>query len=380
MSQWRVRPQGARIVSVDFWRGLALLTIFVNHVPGNFLERFTHRNFGFSDATEVFVMLAGVAAALAYLPRFRAGETAKTTFRILQRALQLYMAHIVLIVLCGAIIAHAVAASGDLRFFEAVHLDILINDTVAGLVGLAGLGLQPAYMNILPLYVVLLVMTPIFMLLASRHIAWALGASAGLYLAAQVFWLNLPTFPIDGWWFFNPLCWQLLFVIGIAIGGMILQGQRPACSPLLFRASCVYLAVSAVWIVSGFWPGWNPQWLPRFVWDFDKTNLFLPRLLHVLALAYVVANLPTEKWLRASTLMHPVTVLGKHSLPVFFLGTVLAMTAQVVRPLAGGGLALDIVLISGGIVAQFLLASVLEWYRTGLAASAALQSALARQD
>ena len=66
----------SRVVSVDFWRGIALATIFIDHVPGNVLEHYTQRNFGFSDAAEVFVLLAGVAASFAYLPHFEAGERA----------------------------------------------------------------------------------------------------------------------------------------------------------------------------------------------------------------------------------------------------------------------------------------------------------------
>jgi hypothetical protein len=278
------------------------------------------------------------------------------------------MAHIVLIVCCGAIMARAVASTGDLRFFEAVHLDVLVNDPIPGLIGLAGLGLQPGYLNILPLYIVLLVFTPLLFLLARKSLTLIVAASAALYLAAQIFYLNLPTFPVEGWWFLNPLCWQFLFVIGVAIGAMVLRGEKPKRSPVLFWLASVYIAVSAVWIVSGFWPGWNPQWLPRFIWDFDKTNLFLPRLLHVLALTYVVTYLPFEKWLRGNALMAPFAVLGRHSLPVFCLGTVLAFTGQIWRAQAGGGLSLDVIIISVGILAQFILAGVLEWYRSGASA------------
>ena len=60
------QQHGSRLASVDFWRGFALVTIFVNHIPGNILEPFTHKNFGFSDAAEVFVFLAGVGVAFAY--------------------------------------------------------------------------------------------------------------------------------------------------------------------------------------------------------------------------------------------------------------------------------------------------------------------------
>ncbi|WP_161992814.1 OpgC family protein [Aureimonas leprariae] len=367
----------SRVLTVDFWRGLALLSIFVNHMPGNVFEHLTHKNFGFSDATEVFVLLAGVAAAFVYLPLFRRGEAVSGTFRIVQRAFQLYMAQIVLIVLCAAVIARSVAITGDLRFYEMLHLDILINDTVPGLVGLATLGLQPAYLNILPLYIVLLLGAPAAFWLLSRHgPRTLLLASAGLYVVAQLFWLNLSTFPADGWWFLNPLCWQLLFVIGILIGDAIASGRTISITRPLRWSAAAYVAVAAVWIVSGFYPSWNPQWLPRFIWDFDKTNLYLPRLLHVLALACVLSLLPMERWLRASEVMKPLLILGRHSLPVFCLGTVWAIAGQMIRTQTGGALSIDVMLVTSGILAQIILAGVLEWHRSQRTSPAASRRSL----
>jgi len=59
---------------VDFLRGMALAIIFINHVPGNFYEKLTPKNFGFSDAAEIFVILAGFASAYAYFSRFERDE------------------------------------------------------------------------------------------------------------------------------------------------------------------------------------------------------------------------------------------------------------------------------------------------------------------
>jgi len=64
-----------RIDGIDFWRGFALLTIFIDHVPENIFQHVTQKNFGFSDATELFVFLSGVSVALAYGTRFFDGET-----------------------------------------------------------------------------------------------------------------------------------------------------------------------------------------------------------------------------------------------------------------------------------------------------------------
>ena len=45
---------GGRDHRLDIFRGLALMMIFINHVPGNVFEHLTSRNFGFSDAAEAF--------------------------------------------------------------------------------------------------------------------------------------------------------------------------------------------------------------------------------------------------------------------------------------------------------------------------------------
>ena len=49
---------------VDFWRGLALVFIFVNHIPGNYFSRFTHAHYSLSDSADLFVFLAGWALRL----------------------------------------------------------------------------------------------------------------------------------------------------------------------------------------------------------------------------------------------------------------------------------------------------------------------------
>ena len=59
---------------IDWLRGIALVSIFINHMPGNRLENWTTRNFGFSDAAELFVLLAGMAAAFAFFPRMLKGD------------------------------------------------------------------------------------------------------------------------------------------------------------------------------------------------------------------------------------------------------------------------------------------------------------------
>ncbi|MFX8546865.1 OpgC domain-containing protein, partial [Acinetobacter baumannii] len=77
--------------AIDLVRGAALVTIFVNHVPGTVFERLTHRNFGLSDATEVFVLLAGYAAALAYGRDFEGDRGLALSLKSWSRAAQIYV-------------------------------------------------------------------------------------------------------------------------------------------------------------------------------------------------------------------------------------------------------------------------------------------------
>jgi hypothetical protein len=353
---------GQRIVSIDFWRGLALLTIFIDHIPGNPLERATYRNFGFSDAAEIFVFLAGTAAALAYL-RGLGSDAPRTTIKIGLRAFTLYTSHLAVVIACGAVIAYAVLATGDNRFLANVGLDTLTAAPLHALIGIATLGLQPGWMNILPLYVVLLLMAPVLLTLARRSPWLALGASATLYLATELFGLHLPTYPSHGSWFFNPLAWQLLFTLGICLGNGVIKSLAMPRSPVLIGIAGAYVVLAAVWAHLGPYAPWDLRPVPPFLWDFDKTNLSLPRLLHVVAVVYLIAQLPMiEARLRLSSLAKPFIVLGRHSLPVFCVGTVLAITLQIVRATFGSSILSDVILLTAGGLVQVGLAWALEWY------------------
>lgn len=358
----------SRIVSIDFWRGVALATIFIDHVPGNVLDRYTQRNFGFSDAAEVFVLLAGVAASFAYLRHFEAGERAHQTLRVWLRAFTLYRAHIVVLMICGAIVAYASQATEDARIIEMMQFDQITKDPVPSIIGIASLMFQPSSQNILPLYVALLSVAPILILLVRRDPRLALAVSGTLYVAAQIFHLTLPSYPLPEAWYFNPLAWQFLFTLGL-VGGASIVLDRPLRLPFergLMVASIVYLALSAIVIRGGFVGTYDVSPLPRFLWEQDKTNLSLPRLAHIAALAFVVSRLPVETWIRRHAASKALILLGQHSLPVFSLGIILSLVAQLLRVVYGGGVEFGMFLIFLGLGLQFGLAWILEWQKSGL--------------
>src|SRR6218665_615414 len=203
-----------RDTRLDVFRALALLTIFVNHVPGQYLEHLTHKNFGFSDSAEAFVLISGMSVGLAYGSRFAVGERLAVTLRILRRALTLYVAHIM-----TSIITFAIFAGGALWFarpdlLSEINLRAVVDRTDEGVVSMVLLGHQFGYNNILSMYAVLFLMLPGFLWLYRQSALLLLAVSGTLWLCAGIWQIAPSNFLDDGKWFLNPLSWQFLFVIG----------------------------------------------------------------------------------------------------------------------------------------------------------------------
>src|SRR5579862_2419794 len=90
---------------VDFWRGLALVFIFINHIPGNYYGRFTHANYSLSDSADLFVFLAGWALRLMVGGTQRRQPTWYVVLRVGGRALTLYAAQIMITMIAIAMLA-----------------------------------------------------------------------------------------------------------------------------------------------------------------------------------------------------------------------------------------------------------------------------------
>src|SRR6202044_2203639 len=74
-----------RELRLDLFRGIALWLIFIDHLPPNILTWFTIRNYGFSDATEIFIFISGYTAAFVYGRAMRDSGFVVATARILRR-------------------------------------------------------------------------------------------------------------------------------------------------------------------------------------------------------------------------------------------------------------------------------------------------------
>jgi hypothetical protein len=236
------------------------------------------------------------------------------------------------------------------------------------MIGLPLLTHQLGYLNILPLYMSLLLVTPAVILVGQRWPVPTLLGSIALWFAAGLFRLNLPNYPTQGGWFFNPLSWQLLFVIGLLSGMAMKQGKRfVPRSPALFGICAAFVLFVLAWVkikpigdaglqTLGFF---SKLGLPFFITWFDKTFLALPRLLHALALFYVLASLIGVGRIAASRWVAPLRLMGRQGLAVFATGTVLSLFLQSVKAGIAADFWLDTLLLGSGLAVLIGLAYVL---------------------
>jgi hypothetical protein len=351
-----------RIDGIDFWRGFALLTIFIDHVPDNIVQRVTLGNFGFSDAAELFVFLSGISVALAYGSRFFRGETAAAIRAVLRRAFTLYWVQVLTSLLTIAIVTAAAMWWDEDELIDGDDRDTVVSSPLRGISAMLTLAHQLTNNNILPLYIVLLLITPALLVMARRSDWLMLVASGLIYLAARVFEFNFPTWPLDEGWFFNPFTWQFLFAIGLFVGRRLQGGGIPV-DRRLFVLCLAVLAASLLVVTDGFRlvPGlWANV---REVLDDSKTDLAPLRLVHFLALAYVIGHSGLTQLLCRTGLFPPLALLGRHSLPVFATGCVLTVIGEVIvqtRPEDfRHPLTLGAAIVAGGVLAHYAVARML---------------------
>jgi hypothetical protein len=288
-----------RDLRLDLFRGVALWLIFLDHIPENVANWFTIRNYGFSDATEIFIFISGYTAAFVYGRAMRERGFLLSSARILKRAWQIYVAHIFLFTIFMAEIAYVAATFDNPLYAEEMKiLDFLKQPDVTIFQALL-LKFKPVNMDVLPLYIVLLLLFPPMLQLLLRSPNFALAGSAVLYALTWKFDFNLPAYP-NGVWFFNPFAWQLLFVFGAwcALGG----AQRLAGvlrSRVVLAVAVAYLLFAfAITLTWRFEPLERlvPTWLSDLLYPIDKTNLDVLRFAHFLALAAVTVRFVPRDW------------------------------------------------------------------------------------
>ena len=348
----------ARDLRIDACRGIALWFIFLDHVPNNIGCWLTLRSYGFSDAAEVFMFVSGVTCALAYGKALRCEGWTGVIRRTLRRSWDIYVAFLLLTLAC-AILVHL--AGGD-RLADESNTRILLDHPGATLAHAAILQYRPVNTDVLPTFVLLhLSFAPLLWLLL-RVPNVTLGASLALYALVHVFGWTLPAWP-NGHWAFNPLAWQLLVVLG-AWWMIDDRSVRPwVTSRTALALAVLYLLLSLVIVLSSRIKPLEsliPQALSQLLYPLDKSNLDPLRLLHFLAIAVLAAWFVPRDWRWLKTpVMRGAIRCGQNSLPIYCVGVLLAFASHMALLDISGGLAMQMALSLGGIVAMIATATLL---------------------
>ena len=365
------RPRDYRL---DFFRGLALFFIFIDHIPNNPFGYFTMRGVNLADAAEVFIFISGYTAALVYGAKMRRQGAILASALIWRRAWQLYVAHLCLFMIYSAEIAYTLRRFNAALFSDELGFGDFLQRPDLTIPRVMLLRFQPALLDILPLYIALLLVFPVFMIAMRRNVWLALIPSALIYAFARLTEVNLPGNTDADAWFFDPFAWQFLFVIAACAG--YARGEGRSWLPrsgllaglLIGTALAVTaggLAIQLSWTLHAINPR-IPSLLFQTLFPLDKTLLPLPRLLSILALAVLVGwFVPENARFMTSRTGWLVVLCGQHSLHVFCLSILLSLLGNILITFVSNGFAMLVAVNLGGVVLMVGLALLIAWYDEG---------------
>lgn len=314
-----------------------MFIILLAHIPNNTWHNWIPARFGFSDAADLFVFCSGMASALAFGSVFATRGWLMGTARILHRIWQVYWAHIGSCLVVLSIVVAADRLLGTNEYVTKFTFDRILDAAPDRLLQLMTLRYIPElYFDILPMYLVLLAMTPFAMALAQAHRALVFVAMLALWALAYIGGVNPHAQPEGGRdWFFNPLAWQIIFFSGFAL----MRGwwPTPPRSLILLSVCAIFVGASALiacqpeyYCYAGFGhvPAFGEMQQALKGWT-DKTSQGPLRYLHFMATVYIAWYVCGVDGARLQgAVVEVIRKVGTQTLAVF-------LTTLIVAPLLG---------------------------------------------
>src|SRR4029077_16542337 len=162
-------------------------------------------------------------------------------------ARQRYVAHFFLFVIFIAEVSYTVTTFKNPMYNEEMRVGDFLEEPHVAIVKALLLEFQPTFLDILPLYIVLLVTFPLILFGLRLRPLMVLIPSFLLYLLVQVTNLSVPAYPESHVWYFNPLAWQFVFIVGAGLGLGV--GWRPRWSRLELAVLPIAVFVVGVGLV-----------------------------------------------------------------------------------------------------------------------------------
>ena len=360
-----ILPDKGRDLRLDLFRGVANWAIYLDHIPDNVVNWITTRNYGFSDAADLFVFISGYTASFVYARMMLDRGFVVGATRLTKRVWQLYVAHIILFVIYIAAITYLALRFGDSEMINEFNVAGLIDNATETLRQGLLLKFKPVNLDVLPLYIVLMGLFPPVLWFMLRQPDLTMVISIVLWLVTRQMGWNLPAYPA-GTWYFNPLAWQVLFVFGAWCS---MGGARKSMAIINSKYTlwfCIaYLVLALAMTMAGKFPDFGalfPHWLYSTFNPNDKTFLAPYRFIHfviivILTVRFVPKDWPGLEW----KVFDPLVVCGQQSLAVFCVGVFLSFVAHFLLSLSSGSILVQILVSIAGISIMTLVAYYISW-------------------
>jgi hypothetical protein len=350
--------------AVDFFRGCALLIIFISHMPMNPWFWIMPTRIGFSDAAELFVFCSGVVVAYAYGKTYARAGFGMGVAKTVKRCLELYAAHITLAIMTLWLAFEMQYLTG-VDYLKTAHLDLLAQNPGEGLRQLLLLTYVPNLLDILPMYLVTLAMLPFMVLLSRLHPLLMLGTSLSIYLVSWIFSINLiADIETQRTWFFNPFNWQLVFYIGYFIGSGWLNYPKNSKPLLMVCCGLFFIAIPLTYLPLHWQFPILGEWFNYFQPVMHKETCGPLRIIYFLAMAFIA------RWWAVrhnDFFLHGIggwiATVGQQSLTVYAVGTLLSFIGGVLIAAFNYGYISTALVNLGGCGLLIALAFMVRWFK-----------------
>jgi hypothetical protein len=328
-----------RNLAVDMFRGLGLWILFLDHLEPNVWSNFTPAHFGFSDFAEIFIFLSGYITAGMYGRALDAGGAIR---KLGMRMARLYAAHLATMVATFGMLGFF--ASRGLRLPDPVLYVWLSSPAKYGARTLALL-YCPHWFSLLPLYIVLAPVTLLAVTSLRRRPMLTLAVSFAIWCIAQTRVADLPIMARGEAWYFHPLAWQFLIVIGASMQIYWKQFQRAAHSRICQLCAAAVILISFL-LKSAALTGaitLTPLLIRLLAHDAGKAHFAPFRLVHFLSLVILVIALPSgSKSLLDSAIARLAIAVGRDSLVIYCITLPLMAAGNLLLLHYDGGLLLQL--------------------------------------
>ncbi|MET4182428.1 hypothetical protein ABIB94_004538 [Bradyrhizobium sp. JR7.2] len=346
--------------------GIANWSVFVDHIPNNVVNLLTLRNFGFSGAADLFVFVVGYGVAIIHgRMALERGYVVAAT-RIFRRVWRLYAAYVVLFVIYIDTIAYVASQSMAPEIIHEYNISGILDHPLRILVRGLVLQEEPLNLDLLQLMIPLMAFFPFALWGLLRRPNLTLAASVAPYVAARWFDWNFRVYP-DQDWTFNPLCWQMLMVLGgwfavTGASGRALHGMSwlriLAGAYLIFAMAVTLMRHSPALAV------YLPDVVVNSIAPTDKENLAPYRVIHFLALAFLATHLiPADHPGLKLRPLQAVITCGEEWLAVFCVAVFLSFAGHLILITGPNLVVMQIAVSLVGFAAMTAVAYYISWSR-----------------